>query len=448
MIFVAYAHDDVDAAKRFTDALRKMGFSYFLDKEAIPGGVEWNEAIDQGARNCFAACVLLSDAALQSEFIWNEEIPRLEGYKKPILFFLIRELWGGDIRDFAAGLDDEDQRKKIAEKQWPRDPAEGPLPRDDADFRAAMLAVQPLLLQLVKQGKAEQERKRRQARFTSLKRAELLICERSVEHFGVVVADGEGFAMVDASWSLGHLGKLTSKGRIDRTVISPRGDLIAVQASTVRPSPDLARGAGGVSVTFWGLGTGGSQFSCFLGSGAAQVLGCWMASAGVHLEVMVAEGTTVEQWSVNPLRGTAVRVDSWPAVHCTSASQVEIEGEVSRLWIEANGVLKQSGPAQLASGFALGSDDVGGWTHVDLALNGSQVMAGGIRDDAIHVCLGTVTASGSVNWGVRKVADAMSALEIRPTSIAIGRVSDPEVNLGRFLVTDHCGSVEVSIDDL
>jgi len=448
MIFVSYAREDLDSARRFTDALRKLGLRYWWDERGIRAGSDWNEDIDQAARDCFAACVLVSDAALDSDFIWGEEIPRLRAYDKSITFVLVEELWSEDVHGYVAGLAEGDLRKMMAAQQWARDPAEGPLPSDDAEYRQAMRAVHKKLLELVSQGRAEQERKRDLARFTRVGRAEFLVRGRSGDQFGIVAEGGEGFILLDPAGNPGPMGELRSRGRIDRVVISPQGDLVVVQTANTRPAPGGVRGPEGLSVIFWGLGTGGGQFSCLLPSAGTHVLSCWMASGGVQLQVILSEGTSVEQWSVNPLRGIATCVDRWTAMGCVSGMQVEIDGEISRLWVEADGLLRESGPANLASGFLLRPEEAKGWACVNLVLHGSHVMTGGIRDGMVHVCLGTVTAGGSLVWDARKVVTAMSEFRMKPTSIALGRAVDADVDLGRFLVSDHFESLALSLDDL
>jgi len=51
-VFLSYASQDVDAARRIAEALRAAGIEVWLDQSALRGGDVWDSSIRKQIKNC------------------------------------------------------------------------------------------------------------------------------------------------------------------------------------------------------------------------------------------------------------------------------------------------------------------------------------------------------------------------------------------------------------
>jgi hypothetical protein len=83
MIFISYAHEDVDFLDRIKVHLKSLetiieDFKLKIwDDRMIVAGSPWKEEIQAEITNCSIAILIISADFLSSEFISNEEIPQL-----------------------------------------------------------------------------------------------------------------------------------------------------------------------------------------------------------------------------------------------------------------------------------------------------------------------------------------------------------------------------------
>lgn len=71
-IFVSYSRQDADWAGAFVDALRKRGWSVFLDTRAIKAGDEWSEEIDAAIDSAKVVITLWSARSVKSSYVIAE----------------------------------------------------------------------------------------------------------------------------------------------------------------------------------------------------------------------------------------------------------------------------------------------------------------------------------------------------------------------------------------
>lgn len=80
-MFISYSHDDADWAIRLRTLLRpaeRRGFvSTWIDHE-IPAGTDWRARITEAMERCSSALFLVSPSFLESRFITEVELPRLD----------------------------------------------------------------------------------------------------------------------------------------------------------------------------------------------------------------------------------------------------------------------------------------------------------------------------------------------------------------------------------
>src|SRR5476649_847278 len=88
-IFLIYAHEDTDAARRIADALRSHGIEVWFDQAELRGGDTWDQKIKRQIRECALFMPLISATTQE----------RGEGY--------FRREWNLGVertRDMAAGV--------------------------------------------------------------------------------------------------------------------------------------------------------------------------------------------------------------------------------------------------------------------------------------------------------------------------------------------------------
>ncbi len=70
-IFISYAREDLDAARRLAEALELHGWSVFWDR-TIPAGKTWREVIGTALDECRCVVVLWSKDSIASSFVLEE----------------------------------------------------------------------------------------------------------------------------------------------------------------------------------------------------------------------------------------------------------------------------------------------------------------------------------------------------------------------------------------
>ena len=76
--FISYSHDDWDRAVRVNDALTAIGWSAFLDKQTLPPGIPWREALRTELSSSDLLIIVLTKAWVNADFT----IAELEAYVK------------------------------------------------------------------------------------------------------------------------------------------------------------------------------------------------------------------------------------------------------------------------------------------------------------------------------------------------------------------------------
>jgi internalin A len=79
-VFISYSHKDAEWMKKFSDPLNVMKQTDRLDiwsDERITSGQHWQEEIDAHIAKARVALLLVTPAFFASEFIQNEELPKI-----------------------------------------------------------------------------------------------------------------------------------------------------------------------------------------------------------------------------------------------------------------------------------------------------------------------------------------------------------------------------------
>ena len=72
-IFISYAREDIDAAKRIYSELKSLGANVWLDQESILPGQNWKVAINQEIRNCrYFLAILSQNSVTKKGFVQRE----------------------------------------------------------------------------------------------------------------------------------------------------------------------------------------------------------------------------------------------------------------------------------------------------------------------------------------------------------------------------------------
>ena len=116
-VFLSYSRDDGEYAARLIERLHESGFEVWSDA-SIDYGDQWFSAIDTAIRNGAAFVLLMTPAALASEWV-PKEILLAKRYKKPILplllageeFPIVIDLQAADVRDGA--MPDADFHRRL-----------------------------------------------------------------------------------------------------------------------------------------------------------------------------------------------------------------------------------------------------------------------------------------------------------------------------------------------
>ena len=71
-VFISYAAQDVELARRVNDALKAAGIITWLAEEGITSGQDWQDSIDDALRKSTSCVVLLSPTAARSAYVTSE----------------------------------------------------------------------------------------------------------------------------------------------------------------------------------------------------------------------------------------------------------------------------------------------------------------------------------------------------------------------------------------
>lgn len=83
-IFISYSRVDEVFARQLARSLSDLGADIWIDVEAIPAGVKWSRAIQQGLDVCDALCVIISPDSMASTNVEDEWQYYLEQQKQVV----------------------------------------------------------------------------------------------------------------------------------------------------------------------------------------------------------------------------------------------------------------------------------------------------------------------------------------------------------------------------
>jgi adenylate cyclase len=152
-IFLSYARDDADSARRLAQAVRDAGHEVWWD-EHISGGSRFTSAIDQALKNAEAVIVLWSRVSVESAWVQDEAaegrdsgrlVPVLIGETKPPLGFrqfqsIDLSRWTGGDSAQLSGLMDA-IRKIVGSNGDSKEPQ----PQSDSGHSKASICVLPFV---------------------------------------------------------------------------------------------------------------------------------------------------------------------------------------------------------------------------------------------------------------------------------------------------------------
>jgi TIR domain len=103
-IFMSYSRSDQEFVDHLTRELEGNGFPVWMDREDVPGGVAWREAISRAIRNCHALLVILSPKAIESKNV-EKELSLADRHHRQIIPILFESCEIPDRMDYQlAGL--------------------------------------------------------------------------------------------------------------------------------------------------------------------------------------------------------------------------------------------------------------------------------------------------------------------------------------------------------
>jgi hypothetical protein len=115
-VYISYTHSDRDFVNRLVEDLEQAGLTVFFDQK-IPAGASWADSLTKAIESARFLLVVLSPAAVASEWIRQEIMVGLEQESKqkttviPVMlhecelpFFLRIKTWADFTKDYAAGL--------------------------------------------------------------------------------------------------------------------------------------------------------------------------------------------------------------------------------------------------------------------------------------------------------------------------------------------------------
>src|SRR6516164_10486960 len=115
-VFLSYASEDAEAARRICDALRAAGIEVWLDQSELRGGDAWDRQIRERIHSCRLFIALISNHTQARDegyfrHEWKLAVERTHHMsdKKPFLFPVVID----DTRERGASVPD-----KLREVQW------------------------------------------------------------------------------------------------------------------------------------------------------------------------------------------------------------------------------------------------------------------------------------------------------------------------------------------
>ena len=86
-VFISYATEDKDCVKKIEVIFKNLGIQYFLDRENIAWGGQFQDEINVGLLKCSIFLVVLSPASLKSAWV-HFETGQAAAMGKTILTYL------------------------------------------------------------------------------------------------------------------------------------------------------------------------------------------------------------------------------------------------------------------------------------------------------------------------------------------------------------------------
>lgn len=126
-VFISYSHEDAEELKRlqvYLKPLERAGLIERWDDTRIRAGQKWKEEIERGLRQAKVAVLLISADFLASDFIADEELPKLlkaaedEGLiVLPVILNPCRFTRTPILRDFQAANDPATPLSELSENE-------------------------------------------------------------------------------------------------------------------------------------------------------------------------------------------------------------------------------------------------------------------------------------------------------------------------------------------
>lgn len=90
-IFISHSSKDTEFTDYLALRLQEVGFSTWVDVESIPDGSSWPREIQKAVQGCGAMIVVMSNNALESEWVERETLLAME-LRKPLFIALIEDI--------------------------------------------------------------------------------------------------------------------------------------------------------------------------------------------------------------------------------------------------------------------------------------------------------------------------------------------------------------------
>ena len=82
-VFLSYASQDAEAARRIAEALRAVGVEVWFDQSELVGGDAWDHKIRRQIKECALLIPIISAATRQARDLWLGGVVDGKGHRHP-----------------------------------------------------------------------------------------------------------------------------------------------------------------------------------------------------------------------------------------------------------------------------------------------------------------------------------------------------------------------------